>query len=139
MLVDLLTDRIPHLPEGKLPGLLFGGEAIVGHAGLTEGFRHFRQVLFRFPGGGRHTQIRQAVAVIIKGVLRLMNKGIRGSLNGSDITEEKAQRTNAGGNNHHRRERAPVLIKNRVNTLARLGKIFSHKGNFRNNLKGFRR
>lgn len=54
MLIDLLADRVPHLAEGELPGLLLGGQAVVGHTGLTEGFRHLRQMLFTLARRGRH-------------------------------------------------------------------------------------
>ena len=40
-------------------------------------------MLFPFPGGGCHTEIGEIIPVIIKGILCLLDKGIRRTVNGS--------------------------------------------------------
>ena len=67
----------------ELSRLLPGRQAVIGHTGFTEGLCHFSQMLFAFGGRLRHTEIRQAIAVIIKRILRLLHEGFRRTVKGS--------------------------------------------------------
>jgi hypothetical protein len=83
VLIDFTAHGVAHLAKRKLARLLAGGEAVVGHAGFTKRFRHLREVLLPFPRRRSKAEIRQAVAVVIKRVLRLLDKGMRRTVNGS--------------------------------------------------------
>ncbi|GJK56507.1 hypothetical protein TUM17561_39250 [Enterobacter cloacae] len=87
MLVHFAAHRVTHLAKGKLTRLLACRQAVIGHTGFAKRFRHFCQMFFALGRGRRHAEIGQIIPVVIKGVLCLLHKGIRRTVNGSDRNE----------------------------------------------------
>ena len=83
------TDQAAHVFEaieeaGRDLGLKLCGLHTLDSCRIEKGFRHFGQVFFPLARWRRHAEVGQTIPIIIKGILRLLDKGIRRTVNGSD-------------------------------------------------------
>lgn len=72
-MIDLPAHHIAQLPKGELARLLTGAEIAIGHARFTKRFRHLGKMFLLRIRLRCHAEIRQAVAIVIERVFRLLH------------------------------------------------------------------